>query len=225
MSQGNPAGPEFAGPDFTPPSGPSSVASTPPTTSASNVSTWQSQFGKPVGSKRVALWGRIWPVVLVVVLVAVVVGAGVAIFNVNTWQRQSLVGTCTVLSGTNSDVTTTRADCAAPSFTWVIVKSVKSSAECSDEYASVYETFEDERGGSREFSAYCLMPNFVQGECYVELAESDVNGYSRTECSDAEADFRIAAVHDKALASLCQSDTEAWTFPDPARTFCLAEPQ
>lgn len=219
-------GPDFSRPNLSagPPdlSGRGQSDAAPPVPAAPRA-TW-SNFDKPITTRKPPLWVRIWPVALVLALVLVVGGAGYLLLNFNQLQRQSQVGSCLELSGSVSDVRMTTVDCGRPEFAWLVVAAGGSASDCAEEYSSVQSNYEDERGGSRAYAVLCLMPNFHQDACYTELADSEANGYRKVDCSAAEADFRIAAIHEKALDRLCEADTEAWTFPDPARTFCLGLP-
>lgn|GEM_PF-1234905 len=224
MPQDNHVGPEFRGPDFAAPVSDGVAGGSQSSTSGS--SKWQSQFGKPVGSRKAPLWQRIWPILLVLALVLVVAGAGWALFHADGLQRQSQVGQCVELSGTADAVDVTFVACdRAELFSWVIAKVAGSTADCpSDDYDAVYYEYDEGNGESHEYSALCLVPNFVEQLCYEELPENDVNGYAVIDCGSDDADFRVAAAHEKMLESLCESDTLPWTYPEPARTFCLGEP-
>ncbi|MFW6597406.1 LppU/SCO3897 family protein [Propionibacteriaceae bacterium Y2011] len=63
-----------------------------------------------------------------------------------------------------------------------------------------------------------------RGECYRALAETSAQALEAVDCRSEHAEYQVASIHDKELASLCPPGTMPLVYPEPAKTFCLGSP-
>lgn len=152
---------------------------------------------------------------------ALVVGvliAGFVLIDRYGANRPPEVGGCVQLSGSREDVDVVSANCEIDQVTWLVAKEVVTTQDCpADNYLAIHS----ERWGD-ELDALCLMPNLRDGDCYRETDQ--VSGFSEVACTDETADFRVAGIHQAEDPTLCGDVGAPYTFPEPARTYCLVEP-
>lgn len=163
-------------------------------------------------------WRRIVAALLGVVLVAAMVVGGLTLIDRYGANRPPEVGGCVQLTGTREDVDMVSTDCDDDEVTWVVAKEVASTSDCpADNYLAVHS----EQWGE-ELDAFCLIPNLQSGDCYREVDQ--VNGFVEAACKTEDADFRVAGIHQVEDPTVCGDVGAPYTFPEPARTFCLVEP-
>lgn len=169
-------------------------------------------------------WRRLRPAVIGVGVVVALLLIGPVMSFVSRAGEQTDRGRCVELSGTRHDVTVFHVDCEGERFNWLVAKVVTTTDDCpGDQYAAVYSTPGLGPATTVQVRALCLVPNLKVDRCYVEYPADEVAGYGAVECGAPEPHFRVAAVHQQDRAGLCQPDTTALTFPEPPRTYCLAD--
>lgn len=157
-----------------------------------------------------------WAVTVAVTIAAIICG---------TWLVSTLgsgprpeVGACVQLDGAAGNLRVRTVDCAADDqMTWTIAKEVSTGDDCpADNYTAVHT----DRLRS-EADTICLLPKLVVDQCYREV--NDVDTLAVVPC--AEADFRVASVHNAEDPTLCGDVGVPYAFPEPALTYCLVDPE
>ncbi|QFZ16463.1 LppU/SCO3897 family protein [Saccharothrix syringae] len=117
-------------------------------------------------------------------------------------------GSCAQVEGAGHDATFRTADCAADVANVKVAKVVTETTQCPS--GAPYTTFTSK-------TVLCLIPNFVEGACYVRDART---GLRKVDCSTGGS-IRVLKVA-PGIASC--GDGPTVRYPEPQVTFCLSRP-
>lgn len=162
---------------------------------------------------------RIIGIVVAVVLVAV---AGWSLWSNYQSDAALEAGNCLVFSGESDDADHDLVECDdATTFSYLVAKVIDGDGTCGPEYVEYTVGTESRGGNTTTNKVTCLIENFHAGNCYAET--SDIMGFGVVDCSDPNAAFKISTVEDSADAT-CAEEEQPYSFTEPARTYCLADP-
>ncbi|MFL6143169.1 MAG: hypothetical protein ACJ72N_15045 [Labedaea sp.] len=160
--------------------------------------------------------------VLIVAVVLVVVAAGIIvtlIVNRNNPSKAN-AGDCIKVksaSSTNADVE--KIDCNDKAAVFKVAKKLGNDTDTCP--TPDYEKYEQSGGSGNADFALCLMLNAKEGDCFAEYDSPDKR--ARVDCGSAEV--KVTKVVDgKADESACDQQSIPIAYPEPATTFCLAQP-
>ncbi|WP_158848407.1 LppU/SCO3897 family protein [Saccharothrix deserti] len=145
--------------------------------------------------------------------------AGVVIYGVNYFTSdaaQSKAGDCASLTGTTTKPEFKTVDCGSAEANYTIGKVLGGPGEAcgGDGYDEYTETAR--RGPD---SKLCLVPNLVEGSCYV--LEGNQMGYPVVDCGTSSAFKLVKQVKGTADEALC-TESAPLTYPEPKMTLCFA---
>ncbi|MFB9908922.1 LppU/SCO3897 family protein [Allokutzneria oryzae] len=130
-------------------------------------------------------------------------------------------GECVTLAGGGSNPTVSIVACEDPRATYKVAKKLdNSSGSCPEgDYIEYWER--TRRSGGLKL---CLMANAREGDCFTVTGSDQDTDLARAPCSQSGA-IRIVKAHDgEADATLCGNPDAAWTYTEPAVTYCLGKP-
>jgi hypothetical protein len=160
--------------------------------------------------------------VLILVIALVVIAVGVIVtlyFNRNNPSKAN-AGDCIKVksaSSTNADVE--KIDCNDQAAVFKVAKKLSNDTDSCP--TPDYEKYEQSGGSGNADFALCLMLNAKEGDCFTEYDSPDKR--ARVDCGSAEV--KVTKVVDgKADDSACDQQSIPVTYPEPATTFCLAQP-
>lgn len=133
---------------------------------------------------------------------------------------KSEVGDCiNVISSSAMESETEPVDCSSEKAVYKVVETHETKAECAEGYTSFEETL---GGGTTAF--LCLAPNYKEGSCYSQPANT---GAKLVDCTSSDATFKVVKrIDGETDELLCAGGaTQFITIPDPKTTFCLGDPK
>lgn len=157
--------------------------------------------------------------IIVAVVMVAVVGWGLW----TNYQKDAALeaGNCLVFSGESDDADHELVDCEdSATFSYLVAKVIEGAGSCGAEFVE-YTVGTERRGNTTTNKVTCLIENFHAGNCYAET--SDIMTFEIVGCSDPSASFKITTVENSADAT-CAAEEQPYSFTEPARTYCLAEP-
>jgi hypothetical protein len=156
---------------------------------------------------------------IVIALVVIAVGVVVALVVNRNSASSANAGDCIKVksaSATNADVE--KIDCNDKAAVFKVAKKLGNDTDQCP--TPDYEKYEQSGGSSSDF-ALCLMLNAKEGDCFANFDTPDKR--ARADCNGAEVKV-TKKVDGKSDESLCDQQSIAVTYPEPATTFCLAQP-
>jgi hypothetical protein len=159
--------------------------------------------------------------VLIIVIALAVIAAGVIVYFITNKNGASSAnaGDCIKVksaSATNADVE--KIDCNDNAAVFKVAKKLSNDTDQCP--TPDYEKYEQSGGSSSDF-ALCLMLNAKEGDCFANFDTPDKR--ARVDCGSAEVKV-TKMVPGKADEAACDQQSIPVTYPDPATTFCLAQP-
>lgn len=162
---------------------------------------------------------RILGIVVAVVLVAV---AGWGLWSNYQSDAALEAGNCLVFSGESDDADHDLVECDdSTTFSYLVAKVIEGAGSCGPDYVEYTVGTESRGGNTTTNKVTCLIENFHAGNCYAET--SDIMGFGVVDCSDPSAALKVSTVEDSADAT-CAEEEQPYSFTEPARTYCLADP-
>ncbi|GAB3699486.1 hypothetical protein [Mariniluteicoccus flavus] len=102
--------------------------------------------------------------------------------------------------------------------TYVVASVAQGPLACPNaNYQEYWEVDDRDKKNPRRWTA-CLVPNLTVGTCY--HADDHTRGYEAGECG-ANMLFKVESVAPVDDVTKCGGATEPFTFPTPARTYCV----
>jgi hypothetical protein len=159
-------------------------------------------------------------IILGVIVVVVAIGIGAyAYFNRNT-AAQAEAGDCIkVNSASTTSADVEKIDCNDRIAVFKVAKRLGNDTD--DCPTPDYEKY-TQTGGSGSDFALCLMLNAKEGECFANYDSPDKR--ARADCGPTAEVKVVKVVPDKADEASCDQQSVALVYPEPATTFCLAQP-
>jgi hypothetical protein len=173
---------------------------------------WPSPMPAPKPKKKgIPRW-------LVSLIALVVVGGGFYAFNYFTSDvAQAKAGDCAHVTGTTTKPDYKAVPCDSADANYRVGKTMSSTtASCGGQF---YDEFTQtaRRGPDTKL---CLIPNWIEGNCYQIKEHSLDMGYPKVECSAADA-VKIEKVVNKVDEAACAKQAVPAVFPEPPTTICL----
>lgn len=166
------------------------------------------------GSKAKSILGG----VLAVVLLAV---GGFAIWSNMVKEAALEAGKCIVITGKIDNADHKEVNCDdATQFSYYVAKVNKGAETCGEGYDE-YTISSKRRGSETTNKTVCLIGQLAKDVCYKQLGKDSTMAYGVAEC--AGSDFKVTKVESVADAQ-CADGEEPWSWTEPARTYCLAQP-
>jgi hypothetical protein len=163
--------------------------------------------------------GRRRLTVIAIALVVIAAGAFAAVYFTRNDPGKANAGDCIKVNSANEQkADVEKIDCNSQEAVFKVAKKLSNDTDkCPTEG---YEKYTQSGGSSGDF-ALCLMLNGKEGDCFANFETS--SKLSRVDCGNA--DVKVAkVVAGKADDSACDQDGVPLTYPEPATTFCLAQP-
>jgi hypothetical protein len=146
----------------------------------------------------------------IAVVLALVLLGGFVLNQLGGAAKTAQVGDCARISGSEDNPKYQALDCASDQATVKIAKILPFNEQKCPSGGMDYSTYTGD-------STFCLMPNFVEGSCYGQNAES---GIAKVDCATKDSVKVAKVLTGKADRAAC-GDARAAVFPEPAVTFCL----
>ncbi|WP_086823270.1 hypothetical protein [Allokutzneria sp. NRRL B-24872] len=130
-------------------------------------------------------------------------------------------GECVALAGGGTDPTVSIVTCEDARATYKVAKKLDDS-DGACPHGDYIEYWERTRrtGGLK----LCLMANAREGDCFVVTGSGLDTDLVRAGCTQAGA-IRVVKAHDgQSDGALCGNPDSAWTYSEPATTYCLGKP-
>jgi hypothetical protein len=161
-----------------------------------------------------------WAIVLIVVGALVVLfGIGGYALNLFSFSRdvpQAKAGDCASVTGTKSRPVYKPVACDSAEANYTVAKSLDRATSCGGQYDEYTQL-----GGSGANTKLCLIPNWVEGNCY-KLDDDTVMGYPKIDCKPGE--IKIAKIiKGKTDKAACPEGSGGFTFPEPPTTICAQQ--
>jgi hypothetical protein len=158
------------------------------------------------------------PRIIMLIILAVVVGGGVYAFSYFTSDvAQAKAGDCAHVTGTTSKPDYKAVPCDSADANYRVGKTLSSTtASCGGQFYDEF-TQSARRGPDTKL---CLIPNWLEGNCYQIKEHSVEMGYPKIDCSAADA-VKIEKVVTKADEGACGKEAVPAVFPEPPTTICL----
>jgi hypothetical protein len=146
----------------------------------------------------------------IAVVLALVLLGGLVLNQLGGAAQAARVGDCARISGTQDNPSYQALDCASEQATVKIAKILPFNEQKCPSGGMDYSTYTGD-------SVFCLMPNFVEGACYGQNADS---GIAKVDCATKDS-VKVAKVLTGKTDRAACGDARAAVFPEPAVTFCL----
>jgi hypothetical protein len=146
----------------------------------------------------------------IAVVFALVLLGGFVLNQLGDVATAARVGDCARISGSQDNPKYQALDCASEKATVKIAKILSFDERKCPAGGMDYSTYTGD-------STFCLMPNFVEGACYGQDADS---GIAKVDCATKDS-VKVAKVLTGKTDRAACGDTRAAVFPEPAVTFCL----
>ena len=158
---------------------------------------------------------------VILAVVAVVLVGGFFVFqalNKNSPEKANAGDCIKVNSATDKSADVEKIDCNDKIAVFKVAKKLGNDTDQCP--TPDYEKYTQSGGGS-DF-ALCLMLNAKEGDCFANL--EDPAKRARVDCSSSAEIKVLKVVSDKADEALCDQQSVPLVYPEPAITFCLAQP-
>ncbi len=146
----------------------------------------------------------------IAVVFALVLLGGFVLNQLGGAAEAARVGDCARISGSQDNPKYQALDCASEQATVKIAKILPLNERKCPSGGMDYSTYTGD-------STFCLMPNFVEGSCYGQDADS---GIAKVACATKDS-VKVAKVLTGKTDRAACGDSRAAVFPEPAVTFCL----
>lgn len=151
-----------------------------------------------------------------------VIGGGWAIWNNMTKEAALEPGKCITISGENDDADHKEVKCDdASQYSYYVAKVNDGATSCGGDYYE-YTIGSKRRGGSETTDkTVCLIDQLAVNTCYKELGADSTMSFEVADCGSA--DFKVTKAENVADAE-CAAEENAWSWTEPARTYCVGAP-
>jgi len=172
--------------------------------------------GQPVKRKS---GKKIWIIVGVVVVVLVAAGLIINALNKNSASKAEAGDCIKVNSATEKSADVEKISCDDKIAVFKVAKKLGNDTDQCP--TPDYEKYTQSGGGSGDF-ALCLMLNAKEGDCFANL--EDPAKRSRVDCASNAEIKVLKVVQGKADEASCDQQSVPIVYPEPATTFCVAQP-
>ena len=170
--------------------------------------------GQPVKKSR----KKVWLIVGIVVVALVVGGVLFSALNKNSASKAAAGDCIKVNSATEKSADVVTIDCNDKVAVFRVAKKLGNDTDQCP--TPDYERYTQSGGGGGDF-ALCLMLNAKEGECFADY--DDPAKRARVDCANAQIKV-VKVVTGKADETACGEEGSPLVYPEPATTFCIAQP-
>lgn len=166
-------------------------------------------------------WGKI----IAVVAVALVIGIGIAVgFMMMNSSDDPKVGDCLLVQGNEQEASKRKVSCddTSKGTTYTVVDVKTNGQSCEAEFMAVADT------KGNQTTSYCLVPNLIEGKCYVESGTGAASSLEAVDCKPGEVTAVKIAKKLPQAGQTCDAEGSipvSWSKPGDGVTYCVIPAQ